>query len=154
MKLILTILVICLSFSAFGVGRDTTKNNDTILLPQDKIQNVEITCNAPSNQPKTEVINSQYEFNKFIGNSCHPTPAVDFATQTLLYFPTKIMGYKPDYVRTIQISKKQVVYKVNIISHKGATMLLFNNNCIAIPKIDSGSAVHFLKTEATGDDGK
>jgi hypothetical protein len=153
MKFLIILIIIVTSYSAFGSVRDTAAV-DTVIVSPDKIQTVEIICNTTKIQANTEVINSQYEFNKFIGNSCHPSPDIDFSKQTLLYFPTKATGCKPDYVRTVKIAGNIVIYQVTVILHDECYMLQFANNCIAVPKIDSKCSVRFQKTETIKHDSK
>lgn len=154
LKFIIVLVFIGLSSVAFGRNCDTAKLYDTILLPPDKIQSVEIACNSIPGPLKPEVINSQAEFNKFISKDCHTIPAIDFSTQTLLYYPTKASGCKADYVRTIKIAGSSVVYNVNIILQDGCTVLQYNSNCIAIPKLDTKCSVHFQKSETNKKDTK
>ncbi len=146
MKPLLVFAITLLSYPAFGSVRDTT-SVDTVVVSPDKIQSIEIICTTTKIQSNTEVINSQYEFNKFIGNNCRPSPDIDFSKQTLLYFPTNAAGCKPDYVRSVKIAGNMVIYQVNIILHDECYMLQFDNNCIVIPKIDSRCTVRFQKTQ-------
>lgn len=152
-KLISSFVIILIATPAVAGVRDTSKV-DTIVLTPDKIQSIELICNTTKIQPKTEVINSQSEFNRFIGNACHPLPDIDFAKQTLLYFPTKTAGCNAEYIRTVKMAGTLVIYQVNVFLHDGCTMLYFNNNCIVIPKIDSRCTVRFKKTETTKHDAR
>ncbi len=148
-------LIFLTSSFCFAKGKkgNMFQQSDTLILPAEQMQSIDIKCNqrlnSISERLKPQIINSGAEFNNFFYNSCNSSLKIDFNSNTLLYFPLETSGCKdPEYTRTIKMVEKKIIFNITILhegnkSDNSCALLIMIYSYILIPKIKKENSVEF-----------